>query len=218
MDVLYVGSGCSALKIRRLDTAGVQVCGANNAWRLLPDDGIWIHTGDFPQESRPKDFPAERRVSYDRYSESNKAVVEHLGCKTASPAHFLGYTIFFQGLYWIAWNFKPARIYLLGFDHDYAPEKVQRWENGGRPTPQNEFLKPRATTIKDWSEQFFDGLPQDFFYGHGTPDPMRLGPAHLAVLFDRAKELLPRLGVECINISGVTNGLNTFPHGEFLRS
>jgi hypothetical protein len=43
-----------------------------------------------------------------------------------SPAHHIGYTIFFLGLYWIMLELQPTDIYLLGFDHDYNPKKTEK--------------------------------------------------------------------------------------------
>ena len=36
-------------------------------------------------------------------------------------------TIFFCGLYWIFDELKPEKVSLLGFDHDYNPDKVKKW-------------------------------------------------------------------------------------------
>ena len=207
-EILYVGSGNSATRINEF-REGRKVCLANNAWRLWRDGDTWIHSGDFP--SRPSlTIPKELIVSHGLYSKAAKECCEYLQIKTSSPEHYVGYTIFLQGLNWIAWNFRPCRILLLGFDHDYNVEKVAKWEEIGRPNPQNHFKGFDGKS----ADEVFSGYKPDFFYGHGTPDPMRLKASYLQELFLRASETLARLGCECFNASGVTNGLNTFPQYE----
>ena len=83
----------------------------------------------------------------------------------------MGYTIFFLGLYWIIDFLEPDKISLLGFDHDYNPSKVKKWNENKRPTPQNYITKTQDQTIKEWSESFFEGMRPDSFYGQGTPGP-----------------------------------------------
>jgi hypothetical protein len=57
-------------------------------------------------------------------------------------------------------------------------------------------------------------MEKDFFYGHGTPDPLRLGEKHLLEKFEIAKNSAKILGVEIVNCSGVSSAINTFPHSE----
>lgn len=207
-EVLYVGSGRSASRIEEFREGRATVV-ANNAWRLWKDGDIWVHSGDFP--SRPSfQIPKESRVAHDRYSAAAREVCAHLGIKTSSPEHYVGYTIFLQGLNWVAWNFRPCRILLLGFDHDYNPEKAQRWEELGRPNPQNKFKGFEGRT----AGEVFAAYEPDAFYGHGTPDPLRLKESYLKELFSRASETIAKLGCECFNSSGVRHGLNSFPQYE----
>lgn len=214
MRVLYVGSGRSAALVQQANLDGLTVCAANNAWRLFTPEKPchhWIHSGDFPGENRPKGKVFESEVSYDKYSVSSAQVSEHLQCVTKSPQHHLGYTIFFQGLYWIMWTLKPSEIHLLGFDHDYDSAKAAMWKENGCPAPHNRFLKEPGVSIADWSSAFFKDHTADAFYGHGTPDPLRLGEPHLKELFTRAKEYAARLGVDVFNVSPNESTLNTFP-------
>lgn len=207
-EILYVGSGNSAKRINEFRD-GRRVCVANNAWRFWREGDFWIRSGDFP--SRPSFLiPKELEITYDSYSKAARECCHSLGIKTVSPEHYVGYTIFLQGLNWIAWNFKPCRILLLGFDHDYNPEKLKKWEELGRPNPQDRFKGFDGRT----ADEVFSEYTPDAFYGHGTPDPLRLKVEYLRELFARASETLARLGCECFNASGVTNGLNTFPQYE----
>lgn len=51
-------------------------------------------------------------------------------------------------------------------------------------------------------------MESDFFYGHGTPDPLRLGMDHLKQKMSQALNLLERLGIEIINLSPVKSEFN----------
>lgn len=219
MKILYVGSGQSAAKIRNLDITGWLTCAANNAWRLFDDMqpcDYWIHSGDFPAENSAPSGHFKHEVSYPEYAPAAEAVCEELACETRFPQHHLGYTIFFQGLYWIMWTLRPKEIYLLGFDHDYDPGKVKKWEDGGCPGPQNQFFKPVTQSITEWSCNYFEGYRQDAFYGHGTPDPMRLGQGELRELFERGLDYSARLGVRVFNASEAPPVVNLFPFQPLL--
>lgn len=211
-EILYVGSGVSALRIEDF-RGGRKTCVTNNAWRLWRDGDTWIHSGDFPFKSEIA-IPKESIVSHRQYAGAAREACDHLKIQTQSPEHYVGYTIFFQGLNWIAWNFRPCRILLLGFDHDYNEEKVEKWEELGRPNPQNKFKGFEGRT----ADAVFSDMKPDAFYGHGTPDPLRLKKEYLTELFRRASRTLADLGCECFNASGVTNGLNPFPQYESRRS
>lgn len=185
----------------------------NNAWRLWQDGDYWIHSGDFPSSPSIK-IPKELTISHSQYSKAARDTCSHLSIKTQSPEHYVGYTIFFQGLNWISWNFKPCRILLLGFDHDYNEDKVRRWNDLGRPNPQNKFVGFNGRS----ADEVFADLKPDAFYGHGTPDPLRLKTGYLLELFQRAYQTLSSLGCECFNMSGNTSGLNPYPQYDSRRT
>ncbi len=109
---------------------------------------------------------------------------------------------------------EPSKIGMLGFDHDYNPEKVHKWLIDGKPNIQNQFNDKKEPTIQEWADNYFDGIPTDFFYGHGTPDPMRLSLEYLKDRFERAIESAKILGVEIINCSKNPSKINTFPTSE----
>jgi hypothetical protein len=209
-NVLYLGSGNSAKLIDKLNLDNYFIVGVNNTWRLFKDSrfDIWIHSGDFPVENRPKLKNYDAEISYNEYSKSASSIVEKLGIKCNSPQHYLGYTIFFMGLYWIMNDLQPSKISLLGFDHDYNPDKVDKWNNHNRPNPQNSYLKPRGQSIKDWSNDFFKDMKHDSFYGHGTPDPIRLGMQHLIQKMRQAVEYSDFFGIEILNLSPVCSEFN----------
>lgn len=207
MNILYVGSGNSAKLIHKLDLSKYTVACVNNAWRLFEKFDIWIHSGDFPGENRPKNKNYETEVSYKQYSVAASEIVEKLNLTCNSPQHHLGYTVFFNGLYWLM-NQQPNKISLLGFDHDYNPEKVKKWMENDRPSPSNKYLKPNDKTINEWLCQFFDGMEEDSFYGQGTPDPLRLGENHLKSKFLLAEENAKKLNIELVNLSPVESEIN----------
>ena len=187
------------------------VCCVNNAWKLFKNKPFdcWIHSGDFPFENRPKIRTFKREISHTQYKISSEEIVKKLGAKCRSPQHYLGYTIFFLGLYWVLNDLNPKKISLLGFDHDYNSAKVAKWNNHNRPNPQNNFNKDRGTTIEDWSESFFKGFETDSFYGHGTPDPIRLGEQTLKQKFELAIKNTEAIGVKMVNLSPVVSRINT---------
>ena len=210
MDVLYIGSGKSAELVHKIDTSKYTIVGVNNAWRLFKEKPFdtWIHSGDFPHEMRPKIKNHDREVSFREYNASAQRFTDKFGIASNSPPHYVGYTIFFLGLYWIMMDLQPTKISLLGFDHDFNTDKVKKWNNKGRPTPQNSFNKPKSQSLKEWYGEFFQGMEKDCFYGHGTPDPMRLGEPHLKSKFIQAADNSKKLGIELVNLSPVKSEIN----------
>jgi hypothetical protein len=214
MNVLYVGSGKSASLVHKLDLSKYTIVCANNAWRLFTDSHFhyWIHSGDFPSENFPPVKNYDHEISTKHYSKSADNIAKNLKMNCKSPQHHLGYSVCFMGLYWIIDSLKPTKISLLGFDHDYNSEKLNKWEEHKRPNIQNKFNnKPKDQSIEQWSNQFFDGMQTDFFYGHGTPDPMRLGTKHLQDKFSFAMENCKKLNIQLVNLSPVQSIINTLP-------
>lgn len=214
MNVLYIGSGKSSELIKYLDLSKYYVVALNNAYRHFEDKELdcWIHSGDFPREWRPKDKSfIKREVTHPEYENGVKDIINKLDIVAASPAHYVGYTMFFQGLYFLANEFHPKKISLLGFDHDYNPEKVAIWKAQGQPNPQNNFKRVGGESIKDSLDKTFEGKSPDSFYGHGTPDPLRLGENHLTQKFELAGEIFKQLGITLVNLSPVESEINTLP-------
>lgn len=210
-NILYIGSGNSAKLVEKVNIENYTVVCLNNAWRLF--DGqcfdYWIRPNDFPRENYPKNTNYKQVVEYKDYSVCMENVCQVLNINTTSPQHYLGYTSFFAGLYWIMNALKPEKISLLGFDHDYNMEKVKKWENENRPTPQNNFNNKSEKTIDEWANNYFKNMKQDFFYGHGTPDPLRLGEKQLISKFELAKKNSTRLKIKLVNLSPVVSPINT---------
>lgn len=212
--VLYVGSGRSALKLKEFKTSEMTVCSVNNAWRLFTKENpcdVWIHSGDFPRERKPLERCFELEVGNQEYEVTSEKTARFVGYEGKFPLHHLGYTIFFQGLFWILWTLRPSVIYTLGFDHDYNPEKVGKWITGGCPGPQNQYGGKTEASISDWAAQFFGQSAPDAFYGHGTPDPMRLGQGELEQFFQRSMLYAETFGCKLYNASGVLDGINSYP-------
>jgi Txe/YoeB family toxin of Txe-Axe toxin-antitoxin module len=210
-NVLYIGSGNSAKLIDNIDISDYTIVCANNAWRLFEDShfDIWIHSGDFPFENRPKNKNFTTEISYKEYGPTAINIANRLGFNTKHPEHYLGYTIFFLGLYWIFDALKPTKVSLLGFDHDYNPEKVNKWQDNNRPTPQNGFFKQKGQSIEEWANSFFKDMKQDSFYGHGTPDPLRLGLEHLKQKMQLALDISRTIDINLVNLSPVTSEINS---------
>lgn len=217
-NILYIGSGNSATLAKNLDLDKYTVCCANNAWKLFEGQyfDYWIHSGDFPNENRPKkgQIKFKDEISYTQYKVSSEEFTKKIRAKCTSPQHYLGYTIFFLGLYWIINTLDPEKISLLGFDHDYNSDKVKKWNENNRPNPQNQYWKEKDQTIADWSNSFFAGMDKDFFYGHGTPDPIRLGEKQLIDKFQRAVDICKDLNIKLVNLSPVESKINNIEKEE----
>jgi len=210
--VLYVGSGISARKASKILSSVDVTCAVNNAWQVFDKNTLdyWVHSGDFPASGfLPKDHGA-KVVSYYEYKDSPGRMCEQLGMQFERPEYHIGYTLYFQGLFWILDTFKPKRILHLGFDHDYNKAKTQTWREAKQPTPHDLFGGANPIDAIKWGEEFFKTFEPDFFYGHGTPDPLRLGEQELVRLFKQAEKYAANLGCELLNASGVTTGLLPF--------
>ena len=208
-DVLYIGSGNSALKAAEINKDGLIVCAVNNAWRILDNVDYWIHSGDFPRENYPEHKNYKNRISHGEYAPAIHRLNETLQWNAPSPEHYVGYTIFFQGLYWIMSELKPKNIYTLGFDHDYNKEKLKRWFELGKPSPHNKY---NGLII----QEEFEGFKNDSFYGVSTPDPMRLGQSHIEEKFELAERYAEKLGVTLWNLSSSKNGINSFNKKDYI--
>ena len=200
-DVVVIGSGPSALKVKEWDLDGRVVVCLNNAWRLAPDRyDVWVHAGDFPPKSfPPRRLPHQRWISHREYTEA--ALKHH------RTAHEAGYTLFCLAAYWVLDSLNPWRIGFVGCDHDYDPEATRRWLAAGQPGPQNKwggaqgFSSSTPEMIGQWSSGFFRDTRSTHFYGHGSPDPMRLGAETLAERFRLIEQTSDSLGVEVVNYS-----------------
>ena len=206
MNVIYIGSGKSALQAKDLDLTPFKTICLNNAWRLLDNFDVWIRSGDFPLKNMPKKVNFKEEISYSQYSYHIKKLSKELDWQTNSPEHYVGYTMFFQGLYYIMSAIKPKNIYTLGFDHDYNVDRYNHWKNIGEPNPQNQFLNINI-------EKEFDKFEADSFYGKSsTPDPLRrgLGFDYLKDKFELAKKVSKDLNINLYNASFQTKGVNLF--------
>lgn len=206
MKVLYVGSGMSALQVKRGGYDGHVTVALNNAWRVFetaPCD-YWIHPNDFPAENFPPVGRFRHEITHAIYNgvlQRSAVELGIIGLEGFALERYIGYTSFFQGLYWIMAHFRPQQIGLLGFDHDYNQEKVKKWEADAKPNIQNRFNGKKEKTIREWSARYFAGYETDAFYGHGTPDPLRFGRQYLEVKMNIAQQTADRVGVRIVNYS-----------------
>ena len=211
--ILYVGSGNSAKLVDAVPLDDYTVCCVNNAWRLFKNYPVnaWIRSGDFPTEQKPKpgEFKFETEVGYHEYAKTAEDAKNYFNWDIKSPQHHCGYTIFFMGLYWIMMSLRPEKICLLGFDHDYNPAKVEKWNQAKRPNLQNQFCNKTESSIQEWGENFFKNLEADSFYGsYSTPDPLRLGATRLKDKFKLALESCEKLNIDLVNFSPVESEIN----------
>lgn len=216
MNILYVGSGLSALQAKTGKYKDHTTVALNNAWRIFENSlcDYWIHPDDFPAENFPAAKIYRNEITHSIYNDTiqkNSEKFGFAGLQGYPLECHIGYTSFFQGLYWIMGNFSPKKIGLLGFDHDYNEEKLRKWEADNKPTIQNSFNNKKEATIKEWGENYFSGYQYDSFYGHGTPDPLRFGPEYIKAKMIIAQQVSASLGITIINYSDRPSSLNIFP-------
>lgn len=200
-NVLYVGSGQSAVLINELDLSSYTIVCVNNAWRLFSNKRFysWVRTNDFPADKYPPEKNFDLEISAKEYDKSSVAANEFFDWRATSPTLHAGYTVFFQGAYWILMNLRPKKISLLGFDHDYNYEKMKFWKSRGMPGLNVRKKDPPLN---------YDRFQPDFFYGHRAPDPLRLPEEYLINKFDLLEKSAKMVGVELVNLSPVESHLN----------
>lgn len=219
MNVLYIGSGLSALQAREEQYHDhIKVC-LNNAWRIYEGSefDFWIRPEDFPQENYPTQVHFRREITHENYSYALHQAAEQLGFGDLNGFALekeIGYTSFFQGLYWIMLVLAPQRVGLLGFDHDYNPEKIKKWKADGMPQIGNNFLNKREGGVNEWVSDYFREYEQDAFYGQSTPDPMRFNADYIEKKMQLALHSAQLLGVDIINYSQRFSPYNVFPRRE----
>lgn len=218
MKVLFIGSGLSAQQATDdIYQDHIKVC-LNNAWRVYPDKvfDYWIHPNDFPPENYPDTINYRTEIRHKDYSSVLDRNAERIGFPELSGVSLersIGYTSFFQGLYWIMLELAPKQIGLLGFDHDYNQEKVQKWCADDMPQIRNNFNHKAEKTVKEWANNYFSGLDEDAFYGHGTPDPLRYGPQYIEQKMQIAAATAKKLGITLLNYSQRPSPYQIFERG-----
>lgn len=194
--LLFVGSGKSALEHLNHDLSNVEVLTVNNSIKAFSKKvAFYLCSTDFPNERKPKPSQYGELILKPKYFYH---VLSHAQYHRLSFRPHVGKTIFLDGLYWaMAKGFDE--IYLLGFDHDYNPKRVEKWD--GKHIGNDEKLK-----------QIFTGKDEepDAFYGQNTPDPLRHGKHNLAKMFVDAKTHAEEYGCRIINISTRKGGIEVF--------
>ncbi|WP_330982210.1 MULTISPECIES: hypothetical protein [Enterobacterales] len=219
MKVLYIGSGLSAQQATdEIYTDHIKVC-LNNAWRIYPNQPFdyWIHPNDFPVENYPQVKNFHTEISHQVYSHVLYEGADKIGFGDITGFDLerkIGYTSFFQGLYWIMLALAPTQIGLLGFDHDYNQNKVQKWRADNMPQIGNNFNHKTEKTLKEWANNYFSGLATDAFYGHGTPDPLRFGAHYLEQKMYIAAATAKKLGIVVLNYSQRPSPFRIFERGQ----
>ena len=92
-----------------------------------------------------------------------------------------------------------SEIYLLGFDHDYNPKRVEKWD--GKHIGNEEKLKEIFSS---------DDESPDAFYGQNTPDPLRHGKHNLSQMFEDAHKHAAHYGCTIYNLSSRKGGIEVF--------
>ena len=196
-NILLVGSGKSALEYRKHNLKDVDIMAVNNSIKAFDDLVVdyYLCATDFPKHEMPKKNSYKEKISKYSYRYHTLAFAKYY---TLPFRPLVGKTIFLDSLNWV-FTKGYKKIYLLGFDHDYNPNRVKKW-NGKYETNDKKL------------EKIFKGkgLEPDTFYGQGTPDPLRFGKEKLTNLFNLVEAHGKFYGCEIYNLSSNMNGLANF--------
>lgn len=199
--LLLVGSGKSALEYKKHSLENIDVMAVNNSIKAFDDLIVdyYLCATDFPKFEVPNKNSYKKKISKYSYRYHTLAFAKYHNFPFRP---LVGKTIFLDSLNW-AFTKGYRKIYLLGFDHDYNPNRVKKWD-GKYLTDSNKL------------EKIFDGKDEepDTFYGQGTPDPLRLGKENLQNIFSLVQAHSRFYGCEIINLSSNKNGLANFKRAE----
>lgn len=201
--LLFVGSGQSALEHKKHKLSEVKILTVNNSIKAFDQRvDFYLCSTDFPKERMPKPTQYLTLVLKPKYFYH---VLSHAWYYKFPFRPNVGKTIFLDGLYWaMAKGFDE--IYLLGFDHDYNPKRVAKWD--GKHIGNEKKLK-----------EMFSGKDEapDAFYGQNTPDPLRHGKHNLAQMFIDAKHHAETYyGCRILNLSSRKGGIEVFERAESI--
>lgn len=200
--LLYVGSGKSALEYKNHSLDGVDILAVNNSYRAFDCTiDYYLCSNDFPKNRRPQETQYKNIL---RKPDFFYGVLSHAKLFQLSFRPQVGKTIFLDGLYW-AMAKGYSEIYLLGFDHDYNPERVKKWQ--GKYINDQEKLK-----------KMFDGIEGDSFYGQNTPDPLRHGENNLKSMFENANKHAIEYQSTIFNLSSKISNFNVFKRASEINS
>jgi hypothetical protein len=196
-NILLVGSGKSALEYKKHNLKNVDVLAVNNSIKAFDDLVVdyYLCATDFPKNEIPKKNFYKEKISKYNFRYHTLAFAKYCNLPFRP---LVGKTIFLDSLNW-AFTKGYKKIYLLGFDHDYNPNRVKKWN--GKYETDNKKL-----------EKIFKGkgFEPDTFYGQGTPDPLRFGIEKLSNLFSLVEAHGKFYGCEICNLSSNKKGLTNF--------
>ena len=201
--LLFVGSGKSALDYQKHNLDGVEILTVNNSIKAFQRKiDYYMCSTDFPKDRKPSNSQYKTLVLKPSYFYN---VLNHARYHKLKFRPNVGKTIFLDGLYWaMAMGYK--KIYLLGFDHDYNPNRIKKWDG-------------KYTLNQSKLEELFDGPNEepDAFYGQGTPDPLRHGQFNLVEMFEKAKEHAKEYQCQIINLSNRKGMIEVFDRKEAIE-
>ena len=196
-NILLVGSGKSALEYKKHNLKNVDIMAVNNSIKAFDNLVVnyYLCATDFPKTEIPNKNSYKEKISKYSYRYHTLAFAKY---NNLPFRPLVGKTIFLDSLNW-AFTKGYRKIYLLGFDHDYNPNRVKKWD-GKYLTDSNKL------------EKIFDGKDEepDTFYGQGTPDPLRLGEENLQNVFNLVQAHSKFYGCEIYNLSTNKSGLIKF--------
>ena len=196
-NILLVGSGKSALEYKKHNLKNVDVMAVNKSIKAFDNLVVdyYLCATDFPKTEVPKKSFYKEKISKYNYRYHTLAFAKYYNLPFRP---LVGKTVFLDSLNW-AFTKGYKKIYLLGFDHDYNPNRVKKWN--GKYETDNKKL-----------EKIFKGkgFEPDTFYGQGTPDPLRFGKKKLSNLFSLVEAHGKFYGCEIFNLSSNKKGLTNF--------
>ena len=196
-NILLVGSGKSALEYKKHNLKNVDVMAVNKSIKAFDNLVVdyYLCATDFPKTEVPKKSFYKEKISKYNYRYHTLAFAKYYNLPFRP---LVGKTVFLDSLNW-AFTKGYKKIYLLGFDHDYNPNRVKKWN--GKYETDNKKL-----------EKIFKGkgFEPDTFYGQGKPDPLRYDKKKLSNLFSLVEAHGKFYGCEIFNLSSNKKGLTNF--------
>ncbi len=203
--LLFIGSGKSALEIKKHNIYNLDILAVNNSYKAVKERKIdyYLCSTDFPKSKKPNKNIYKNLVTKYDYRYKTLAYAKY---KKFPFRPIIGKTIFLDGLNWAFTN-GYKNIFLLGFDHDYNPNRVKKWNNIYTTDENN--LKKLFNEKND---------EPDTFYGQGTPDPLRHGSDNLQNYFYLVNSHSKFYDCNIYNLSTNRKGLSIFKKAKEIIS
>jgi hypothetical protein len=113
-EILIIGSGHSALEYENYKNKNFIIVTVNNSWKITNDWDYWVSAGDYKGDTPPIIKENQKIITGKEYN---------LAMSKYGHVNNCGFSIMLNTSYWVLENLKPNKIYYLGADMDYTPNK-----------------------------------------------------------------------------------------------